>query len=213
MPDFLLDRFPAGRPRSNGERGSNDAFMPSRRLCGSVYSSHLKDQVSYALSASAGEPCESRSSTHLPNSERGSRKITTESRNCGWVFTTNAHLRKVLLTAKHWRKLCVSDGSMECARASTRPPTNSGSLRESRRATGAQSTRGGRVSLQSLAEWRLRGSKRSSDARANPLNIRSSHDRKNWLPLTRSSSKLTPRHGNSSGHKRPGTSGRPSFGS
>jgi len=28
--------------------------MPSRRLCGSVYSSHLKDQVSYALSASAG---------------------------------------------------------------------------------------------------------------------------------------------------------------
>ena len=54
MPDFLLDRFPAGRPRSNGERGSNDAFMPSRRLCGSVYSSHLKDQVSYALSASAG---------------------------------------------------------------------------------------------------------------------------------------------------------------
>jgi hypothetical protein len=36
--------------------------MPSRRLCGSVYSSHLKDQVSYALSASAG----SRANQDLP---------------------------------------------------------------------------------------------------------------------------------------------------
>jgi hypothetical protein len=35
---------------------------------------------------------------------------------------------------RRWTKRCVSDGSMECARALTRPPINSASLREGLRA-------------------------------------------------------------------------------
>src|ERR1700730_7717839 len=54
--------------------------------------------------------------------------------------------KKVLHTMRRWTRLCVSDGSMECARASTRPLTNSASLPESRRATGAQSRSSGWVS-------------------------------------------------------------------
>jgi hypothetical protein len=57
------------------------------------------------------------------------------------------------------------------------------------------------------------GAKRSSNARATPVGILSSHDRNNCLSLTGGSSKLPPVPGNSSGHRRPGTSGHPVFGS
>src|ERR1700726_3488412 len=63
-------------------------------FAGMVHSSRPRNQVSYGFSAIAREPCKSKSSTHQPNSGNGSRQITTVSRSCGWVFTTNAQTGK-----------------------------------------------------------------------------------------------------------------------
>src|ERR1700739_1085759 len=115
-----------------------------------------RNQVSYRFVRHHERPCKSRSSTHLPNFENGSRKITTVPPRYGWVFTTSALTGEVSPTVRHWTKLYVLDGSTEYARVSTKPPINSGSLREDQTAIGAQSTSGGRMSWQGLVECRPR---------------------------------------------------------
>ena len=141
-----------------------------------------------------------------------SRKITTASRNCSWAFTTDAQTRKVSLTVRHWTKLYVLDGLTEYARASTKPPINSGSLREDQTAIGAQSISGGRMSWQGLAECRPREQKHSSNGPATLGSILSSHDLRNCLLSISGSSKQTGRHGSSSGPRLRGTSGHPPSG-
>jgi hypothetical protein len=87
------------------------------------------NQVSYRFLCHRERPCKSRSSTHLPNFENGLRKITIVPPRYGWVFTTSALTREVLPTVRHWTKLYVLDGLTEYARASTKPPINSGRRR------------------------------------------------------------------------------------
>jgi hypothetical protein len=157
-------------------------------------------------------PCKSRSSTHLPNFENGLRKITIVPPRYGWVFTTSALTKEVLPTVRHWTKLYVLDGLTEYARASTKPPINSGSLREDQTAIGAQSISGGRMSWQGLAECRPREQKHSSNGPAILGSILSSLDLRNCLLSISGSSKQTGRHGSSSGPRLRGTSGHPPSG-
>ncbi len=171
-----------------------------------------RNQVSYRFLCHRERPCKSRSSTHLPNFENGSRKITIVSPRYGWVFTTSAQTREVSPTVRHWTKLYVLDGLTEYARASTKPPTNSGSLREDQTAIGAQSTSGERMSWQGSAECRPREQKRSSNGPATLGSILSSHGLRNCLLPISGSSKQTGRHGSSSGPRLRGTSGHPPSG-
>lgn len=171
-----------------------------------------RNQVSYRFLYHRVQPCKSGSSTHLPNFENGSRKITTVPPRYGWVFTTSALTRDASPTVRPWTKPCVLDGSTEYGRASTKPPINSGSHREDQTAIGVQSTSGGRMSWQSLAECRSREQKRSSNGPATPGNILSSHDLRNCLLPISGSSKQTGRPGSSSAPRLHGTSGHPSSG-